>query len=85
MSAPVDTLCPPLLNELGITLSPRRMFDISQFVRFISHTPTLKELDEARVWRRSDCILLVITNISPRQAHAENLMQAATSCEYSHL
>jgi hypothetical protein len=100
MSAPVDTLCPPLSHPIqvprgqqisGGPRGPNRCpatqpagYNVLSstcvqhftFVRFISHTPALKELDEARVWQRSDYIL-VITNISPGRAHAESLMQIA--------
>jgi hypothetical protein len=52
----------PLLNQPGITFFPRRVIGISQFVRF---TNAYKVLDESRVWRRSDCILLVIIIVFP--------------------
>lgn len=39
MSAPVDMLCPPLLNQLGIAFFPRRIPKV-QYVEF--HHPVVQ-------------------------------------------
>ena len=45
----------PLLNQLYITFFHQLVFDTPQLVQFISHTPTLKAYDEARMTFSDSC------------------------------
>jgi hypothetical protein len=56
----------PLLQELIITFFHQLIFDTPQLAQFISRTPNLKALDEARVVFRGDQVLAWVSDSLPK-------------------